>query len=100
VTSQTLTDAVLRGIATGLLIPVELRGHLTTDVETAGRLLGLGRAAAYRAAQRGEIPTLRLGGRKVVPVPRLLALVGLELDPEPPKEVTPVLQLVTSESKD
>lgn len=53
-----------------------LRGRATLTVPEAGRILGIGRDAAYRAALSGEIPTLRLGRRIVVPVPRLLALLG------------------------
>jgi excisionase family DNA binding protein len=33
----------------------------TMSVPQAGRLLGLGRNAAYDAARRGEIPVLRFG---------------------------------------
>lgn len=36
-------------------------------VEEAGRLLGIGRGLAYEAARRGDIPTLRIGRRLVVP---------------------------------
>ena len=36
-------------------------------IEEAARLLGIGRSSAYAAAQRGEIPTVRLGRRLVVP---------------------------------
>ena len=36
-------------------------------VPEAGRLLGLGRNAAYDAAKRGDIPTLRIGRLLVVP---------------------------------
>ena len=42
----------------------QLRRMLT--VEEAGFILGLSRAAAYRAASRGDLPTKRLGGRLVV----------------------------------
>lgn len=41
--------------------------RLTYDVEEAGRLLGLGRGASYEAAKRGEIPTIRIGRRLLVP---------------------------------
>ncbi len=34
----------------------------TLSVEQAGRALGLGRAAAYRAVRSGEIPSIRIGG--------------------------------------
>jgi excisionase family DNA binding protein len=39
----------------------------TYDVDEAGRLLGLGRGAAYEAARRGDIPTIRIGRRVLVP---------------------------------
>lgn len=45
-------------------------------VEEAGRIMGLGRSAAYEAVRRGEIPTIRLGRRIVVPRARLEALLG------------------------
>lgn len=48
----------------------------TIGVEEAGELLGMCRSSAYRAAQRGEIPTIRLNGRLHVPTARLLALLG------------------------
>lgn len=53
-----------------------VRNRATITVGEAGQLLGLGRAAAYAAAQRGEVPTRRFGRRIVVPVPALLAMLG------------------------
>ncbi len=50
----------------------------TLRVEEAGELLGISRRSAYRAAARGELPTLRLGRRLVVSTPKLLAMLGLE----------------------
>lgn len=46
-----------------------------TDVPTAGKALGLGRNSAYAAAQRGEIPTVRIGGQLVVPLDALHAML-------------------------
>lgn len=46
------------------------------SVVEAGLILGLGRSAAYAAANRGEIPTLRFGRKLVVPVAELERLVG------------------------
>ncbi len=54
----------------------ELVGRLTFTVPEAGEVLGIGRDAAYAAARRGEIPTLRLGRRVLVPVPLLLRMLG------------------------
>lgn len=48
----------------------------TLSVEQAGDLLGISRRSAYRAASRGELPTLRLGRRLLVPTARLLFLIG------------------------
>lgn len=59
----------------------ELESRLTITVPEAGSMLGLGRDAAYAAAKRGEIPTLRFGKRLVVPVPRLLALLEAPATP-------------------
>jgi excisionase family DNA binding protein len=39
----------------------------TLSVPEAGRLLGLGRNAAYDAARRGELPVLEFGRKKRVP---------------------------------
>lgn len=53
-----------------------LDGLLTVSVPEAGHALGIGRDAAYAAANAGEIPTLRLGRSIRVPVPKLLALLS------------------------
>lgn len=45
-------------------------------VEEAGRMLGLGRSAAYEAVKRGDLPALRIGRRLVVPRARLAAMLG------------------------
>lgn len=39
----------------------------TYGVEEAGRLLGIGRNQAYEAAKRGDIPTIKIGKRILVP---------------------------------
>lgn len=38
----------------------------TYTVPQAGIILGVGRSAAYAAARRGDLPTLRIGGRLLV----------------------------------
>lgn len=55
----------------------------TLSVEEAGRRLGVGRGLAYELARRGEIPSLRLGRRLVVPVAALDRLLngGRPTDP-------------------
>ena len=39
----------------------------TISIEEAGAQLGLSRNSAYEAARRGDIPTLRMGRRLLVP---------------------------------
>jgi hypothetical protein len=53
------------------------------DVPTAGRLLGLGRSAAYDLVLAGLWPTpvLRLGRRLRIPTAPLLTLLGLSSSP-------------------
>ena len=40
---------------------------MTYNIEEAAQLLGIGRNSCYEAAKRGEIPSVRLGKRLVVP---------------------------------
>jgi predicted DNA-binding transcriptional regulator AlpA len=40
----------------------------TIDVPEAGKILGISRNAAYDAARRGEIPTIKIGDRLLVPI--------------------------------
>jgi excisionase family DNA binding protein len=39
----------------------------TYKIEEAGKLLGIGRNQAYEAAKSGQIPTIRIGKRLLVP---------------------------------
>jgi excisionase family DNA binding protein len=39
----------------------------TYDIEEAARLLGIGRNQGYEAARRGDIPTIKMGKRLLVP---------------------------------
>jgi excisionase family DNA binding protein len=51
---------------------------LTLSVEQAGEFLGISRSAAYRAVSSGELPSVRIGRRLLVPTAKLLALLGLD----------------------
>lgn len=53
----------------------------TIPVPDAGKLFfGLARNAAYDAAKRGDIPTVRVGGRIMVPVAPLAKKLGLRMN--------------------
>jgi excisionase family DNA binding protein len=54
--------------------------RLTMSVEEAGRLLGISRGLAYVLVNRGDIPSIRLGRRIVVPRKALDRLLDLPHD--------------------
>jgi excisionase family DNA binding protein len=49
--------------------------RLTLTVEETARLLGISRGAAYEAVRRGELPSLRIGRRILIPRSRLADLL-------------------------
>ena len=53
---------------------------VTTDVVTAGSVLGFGRTTAYRLAREGQfpVPVRKVGGRYLVAVAHLLQAVGID----------------------
>jgi excisionase family DNA binding protein len=56
----------------------------TVPVEEAGKLLGISRGSAYDAVATGEIPSIKIGRRIVVPTAALLRLLAVdEADPRP-----------------
>ena len=59
--------------AVGALDPVTTP---TVSVPTAAKVLGISRGSGYEAARTGELPTIRLGRRLVVPTARLLEMLG------------------------
>lgn len=50
----------------------------TMHVEQAAELLDVSRASAYKAVNAGEIPSIRIGKRILVPTAALLELLGLK----------------------
>ncbi len=55
-----------------------LLSSYTLTVEQAGRALGIGRNAAYAAARRGDLPTIRIGGAIRVLAAPLRRMLGIE----------------------
>lgn len=53
-----------------------LRTRPTVTVEEAADLIGLSRTAAYAAVRNGQLPSIRVGRRIVVPTPALLKMLG------------------------
>jgi hypothetical protein len=51
--------------------------RIAYDIPEAGALIGLGRNSAYAAARAGEIPTVKIGSRLLVPKARFHALFEL-----------------------
>jgi excisionase family DNA binding protein len=53
---------------------------LTVTVEQAAKLLGIGRSTAYELVHAGDIPSLRLGRRIVVPICQIANKLGAPAD--------------------
>jgi excisionase family DNA binding protein len=53
-----------------------LEERQTYTVEETAQIMGIGRNSAYEAIRRGEIPSLRLGRRLVVPKKALDSLLA------------------------
>ncbi len=53
----------------------------TMTIPEAAKLLGISRSGAYRAVARGEIPTIRIGRRLLVPTAKLYAMLGWTYNP-------------------
>jgi excisionase family DNA binding protein len=57
---------------------MQLQKRETLTVEEAAKRLGIGRNAGYVAAQTGELPTIRIGRRILVPVAALERMLNPE----------------------
>ena len=55
-----------------------LRGRAVISVDELARVLDVGRGEAYAAVHRGEVPSLRIGRRIVIPTPALLRMLGAD----------------------
>ena len=74
---RSTTPTIESTVAPGAVAPMEDR--LVFTVEEAAELLGISRSFAYEAVQRGEIPSMRIGKRILVPkaaLVRFLDAVG------------------------
>lgn len=70
---------------------------VVTDLPTAARILGLGRALAYQLAAASDfpVPVLRVGNRYRVPVAAILT--ALHIPTEPTTPATPVASVVVGD---
>lgn len=62
----------------GQSILAALSGRSTCSVDEAACVLGVGRSTAYAAAHDGSLPTLKVSNRILVPVARLLDMLGID----------------------
>lgn len=61
----------------------DVRGRPTVTVDEAAAFLGISRGAAYQAVRVGEINSLKIGRRVVIPTNPLLAMVGATVSDHP-----------------
>jgi excisionase family DNA binding protein len=71
---NTENDDTVKNTSIRNAMPIECE-KLTITVPEAGRALGIGRNTAYAAARTGELPTLKIGKRLLVPVVALKRLL-------------------------
>ncbi len=50
--------------------------RVTYTVPEAGKKLGIGRNSSYEAARKGQIPTIRIGNRLLVPIAAFHRMLG------------------------
>ncbi len=50
----------------------------TLNVDEVAQMLGIGRTLAYQAVRRGEIPSIRIGNRYLVPKAALEKIINAE----------------------
>jgi excisionase family DNA binding protein len=55
-----------------------LKREATISVLDAGAVLGLSKSTAYAAAHSGDLPTIRVGKRFLVPTEKLAEMLGLK----------------------
>jgi excisionase family DNA binding protein len=67
-----MSSEVLNGGQGAAAPPIERR---TLTIEEAGQVLGLSRNTAYGLAKNGQLPTIRLGRRLLVPKAALDSLL-------------------------
>jgi excisionase family DNA binding protein len=58
---------------------------LVLSIMEAARLLGVSKNCAYEAANQGQLPSIRIGRRRVIPRIALERLVGLATKEGPSK---------------
>ena len=63
--------------------------RLTLTVDEAAETLGISRAFAYEAVRRGEIPSIRIGRRVLVPKAALRRMLGVDEDETRPSTTPP-----------
>jgi excisionase family DNA binding protein len=59
---------------------MDINQPLTLTVEQTAKLLGIGRSTAYELVRTGDIPSLRLGRRIVVPIGKLADQIGTRVE--------------------
>jgi len=89
-------SALLVALFVALLVIPTPEERPTVSVEEAAGWFGLGRSAAYEAARRGELPSLRFGRSVRVPVAAARRLLGIDpervsnAESDPDAEVVPL----------
>jgi len=60
--------------------------RLTYSVSEAAEALGVAKSSAYEAVHRGDIPSIRVGGRILIPKVAIAELLGMKWTAPSPDE--------------
>ncbi len=71
-------------------------GEFGLRIEEAGAMIGLSRSASYRAANAGEIPTIKAGRVLIVPKAIWLRMLGIEPADDRPARSLPPAAIATT----
>ena len=77
-TEPTQKELADKALASRNAMPSAQHTCLTITIPEAARRLGIGRNQGYDCARRGEIPTIQLGKRKVVPLLAFEAMLAVQ----------------------
>lgn len=67
----------------------QIDARIAVDVDTAAEMLGISRGALYPLVMAGDVPSFKIGRRRLVPVEALRSWAAGQVDADGPSPATP-----------